>query len=202
MSASPDAQAERQINEDKPQQPKITFRFCHEWYRYLLSDDEYSLTPPSSNMLYPQEDSESNTLHFTCRTCHYSEPPQSACIYRNELSNAAGETAGITQDIGQDPTVGADFPPDICTICGEEIMCIKCGKPGHDLGFALEVADDDTETTVPLDALHITSSPRNDYDEDYSDPMSDDDSGEWLSQAPSGHQPPASNAVNPQQEHT
>jgi DNA-directed RNA polymerase subunit M/transcription elongation factor TFIIS len=56
-------------------------------------------------MLYPKEDAESNTLTFACRTCAYWEVPQTSCIYRNDLSNTVGETAGITQDVGQDPTV-------------------------------------------------------------------------------------------------
>lgn len=59
----------------------------------------------SSNMLYPKEDRLSNTLMFACRTCPFSEPATSACVFRNELSNTVGETAGITQDVGSDPTV-------------------------------------------------------------------------------------------------
>jgi DNA-directed RNA polymerase II subunit RPB9 len=56
-------------------------------------------------MLYPKEDTERRELSFSCRTCAYSEEPSTACIYRNDLSNTVGETAGITQDVGQDPTV-------------------------------------------------------------------------------------------------
>lgn len=75
--------------EKKPLE-QITFRFCSE----------------CSNMLYPREAEDENKLLFTCRTCNFSEPATSSCIYRNILNNAAGETAGVTQDVASDPTVG------------------------------------------------------------------------------------------------
>ncbi|KAK0622575.1 DNA-directed RNA polymerase II subunit RPB9 [Immersiella caudata] len=75
-------------NEKKPLE-QITFRFCSE----------------CSNMLYPKEDEAERKLLFTCRTCSYSEEAQSSCIFRNVLNNAAGETAGVTQDVGSDPTL-------------------------------------------------------------------------------------------------
>ncbi|KAH8898363.1 hypothetical protein GQ53DRAFT_678539 [Thozetella sp. PMI_491] len=68
---------------------QITFRFCSE----------------CSNMLYPKEDEDAHKLQFTCRTCQYTEEATSMCIFRNVLNNAAGETAGVTQDVGQDPTL-------------------------------------------------------------------------------------------------
>ncbi|KAJ4303926.1 DNA-directed RNA polymerase II core subunit rpb9 [Collariella sp. IMI 366227] len=68
---------------------QITFRFCSE----------------CSNMLYPKEDENGHKLMFTCRTCSFSEEATSTCIFRNVLNNAAGETAGVTQDVGSDPTV-------------------------------------------------------------------------------------------------
>jgi DNA-directed RNA polymerase II subunit RPB9 len=57
-------------------------------------------------LLYPREDKDNHKLEFACRTCYYSEPAETTCIFRNELSNTVGDTAGITQDIGEDPTVG------------------------------------------------------------------------------------------------
>lgn len=57
-------------------------------------------------MLYPKEDENERKLLFTCRTCNYSTDATSSCIYRNILNNKAGETAGVTQDVGSDPTVG------------------------------------------------------------------------------------------------
>jgi DNA-directed RNA polymerase II subunit RPB9 len=61
---------------------------------------------------------------YACRTCQYSETAKSACVYRNDLSNTVGETAGVTQDVGADPTVGL---PGFCTLCGQEMACEICG---------------------------------------------------------------------------
>jgi len=83
--SSPDQ--EEYVEEKKPAQ--ITFRFCSE----------------CSNMLYPKEDPVDHQLNFACRTCQYSEKATSACVFRNELNNTVGETAGVTQDVGSDPTL-------------------------------------------------------------------------------------------------
>jgi len=80
---------------------------------------------------------------FVCKTCQYSEPAKTACVHRRKLQNTIGETAGVTQDLGNDPTVGthlnraifssedeimSDFSSySCCTLCGEEIMCTQCG---------------------------------------------------------------------------
>jgi DNA-directed RNA polymerase subunit M/transcription elongation factor TFIIS len=56
-------------------------------------------------MLYPKEDPDTHRLQFACRTCQYSEEALSSCVFRNVLNNAVGETAGVTQDVGSDPTV-------------------------------------------------------------------------------------------------
>ena len=144
-------------------------------------------------MLYPQEDRERMELYFACRSWSYSEPPSTTCVYRNELSNSVGDTAGITQDIGQDPTVRSDFCPDICTVCGQEIICVRCNKPAHVLGCWLEVADQDVETVVdeviPFRQSELTpngTQPAYNIDlaalaaeyEELTDPCSDEDYGE------------------------
>ena len=59
-------------------------------------------------MLYPKEDRSNDTLMFACRTCHFSEVADAACIYRNSLKETIAETPGNVQDVAQDPTVG-DF---------------------------------------------------------------------------------------------
>jgi len=113
----------------------------------------------SSNMLYPKEDPSSNVLMFACRSCQYSEPATAACIYRNALQEQIAETAGNVEDVAQDPTVSdsaqprmddhyedmnneGDEIPEMCTLCGQEILCPFCGQPsdGH---MALEVDDPD-----------------------------------------------------------
>jgi DNA-directed RNA polymerase II subunit RPB9 len=112
--------------EKKPLE-QITFRFCSE----------------CSNLLYPKEDENEHKLMFTCRTCKFSEEATSSCIYRNVLNNAVGETAGVTQDVGSDPTVGTNFiiPSEgmcedgdstasayvCCLCCGALIVCEVCG---------------------------------------------------------------------------
>lgn len=87
----------------------------------------------SSNMLYPKEDRNSNKLMFACRTCQFSEDAISSCVFRNNLYNTVGETAGVTQDVGSDPTVGI---PDFCTLCGQEIGCFFC--EGQDPLFMID----------------------------------------------------------------
>jgi DNA-directed RNA polymerase II subunit RPB9 len=122
----------------------------------------------SSNMLYPKEDRENNTLMFACRTCHFSEEADAACIYRNSLKETIAETPGNVQDVAQDPTVGdasnnaySDDSaydsamemedseedgnlPNFCTLCGQEITCPYCGQP-TDHYVVLETDDPEAE---------------------------------------------------------
>ncbi|PPJ54718.1 hypothetical protein CBER1_06880 [Cercospora berteroae] len=127
---------------------KISFRFCRE----------------CSNMLYPKEDRMSNTLMFACRTCQFSEQAAASCIWRNSLKEDVQETAGNVDDVAQDPTVGSDSPsdtymtedegdddeldieaqdfePEMCTMCGQEILCPICERP-TDAHLSLEVPDE------------------------------------------------------------
>ncbi|KAH0538142.1 hypothetical protein FGG08_005250 [Glutinoglossum americanum] len=109
MSSSPPAEVA--TNDDEQQKnalEQITFRFCQE----------------CSNMLYPKEDKVNSTLQYVCRHCFWSEPASSACIFRNNLNNSVGETAGVTQDVGSDPTVGYEYY--LCILCGEEVGCSIC----------------------------------------------------------------------------
>lgn len=92
-------------------------------------------------MLYPKEDRLSNTLMFACRTCQFSEPAASSCVFRNNLYNTVGETAGVTQDVGSDPTVGAAFNFCTCTLCGQELVCDFCEAP--DAGGEEEPLDEE-----------------------------------------------------------
>ncbi|OBR14768.1 DNA-directed RNA polymerase subunit [Colletotrichum higginsianum IMI 349063] len=105
---------------------QITFRFCSE----------------CSNMLYPKEDEETHRLQFTCRTCQFTEEAQSTCVFRNVMNNAAGETAGVTQDVGSDPTVGDSqcvLAPVVCIGCGHAILCTGCGNPSDDFNVSAVV---------------------------------------------------------------
>lgn len=40
-------------------------------------------------------------------------------MFRNHLSTSVGETAGVTQDVGSDPTVGLP----LCLLCGAVVLC-------------------------------------------------------------------------------
>lgn len=109
----------------------------------------------------------SNSLIFACRTCQFSETATAACIWRNSLKEDVQATAGNVDDVAQDPTVGnynpdssdnamedtamedyaaegEDVVPELCTLCGQEILCPICEQPS-DTGFALEVDDPELE---------------------------------------------------------
>jgi len=117
-------------------------------------------------MLYPKEDDVNNQLMFACRMCQYSEKAEVTCIYRNALKEEIAETAGNTDDVEDDPTVGDnddddvalseynydsamemedavgdETVPEMCTLCGKEILCPTCGRPSAHM-IALEVEDD------------------------------------------------------------
>jgi len=112
-------------------------------------------------MLYPKEDRENNTLEFACRTCTYSAPAETSCVFRNQLSAAAGDEIGNTDGVGEDPTVGLSQTQsqsqsqsqsqlfDFCTLCGQEIFCEICGQE-TDRGFWLEVDEDDDANMTGL----------------------------------------------------
>jgi DNA-directed RNA polymerase II subunit RPB9 len=109
--------------------------------------------PASSNLLFPREDKAESKLLFACRTCSFSEEAPSACVMRNEIASSAGDTAGVTSDIGQDPTVGLtrsfsraslmelDGFPNFCTMCGQDIVCVDCGDESAP-GLVLEAEDE------------------------------------------------------------
>lgn len=109
----PDSPASYQDGEtEKKNFEQITFRFCSE----------------CANMLYPRENEEKRILEFACRTCPYAEDAASSCVFRNVLNNNVGETAGVTQDVGSDPTVCV---PALCLLCGCQVVCDFCdGKVG------------------------------------------------------------------------
>lgn len=66
-----------------------SFRFCAE----------------CNNMLYPREDRDNARLLYSCRNCDYTELAENPKVYRHELITNIGETAGVVQDIGSDPTL-------------------------------------------------------------------------------------------------
>ena len=130
-------------------------------------------------MLYPKEDRLNNILMFACRTCQFSEPAASSCVFRNNLYNTVGETAGVTQDVGSDPTVGL---PDFCTctLCGEELVCSECAEAACTgfVAFALGASDDGYEENVMEDPSEDeTSEESHDDDGESSTAEVEDESG-------------------------
>ena len=114
--ATPQSTASYEGSSDNKKLEQITFRFCSE----------------CSNMLYPKEDPDAHKLQFTCRTCQYTEEARSSCVFRNVLNNSSGETAGVTQDVGSDPTV-SDALSGTCIGCGDVIVCYTCGLPSCEM---------------------------------------------------------------------
>ncbi|KAL1877472.1 hypothetical protein Daus18300_002459 [Diaporthe australafricana] len=149
-SPTPNAGASKSSSE------QVTFKFC----------------PECSNMLYPKEDKDARRLMYTCRTCQHTEEATTNCIYRNVLRNTVGETAGVTQDVASDPTVG-DAPLTslsscsssknsalaICGCCGQVIMCSDCGL--HPAVVPNNDKNDD----------HLPSSPPESYQEELLEQM-------------------------------
>lgn len=77
-----------------------SFRFCAE----------------CNNMLYPKEDKQEQRLLYSCRNCGYTELAENPKVYRHELITNIGETAGVVQDIGLDPTLPRSDKE--CPYCG------------------------------------------------------------------------------------
>lgn len=91
---------------------------------------------------------------------------------RNELQSKVGETAGVTQDVAHDPTVGAppDIPiPSFCTMCGQEILCPLCGQE-TDNGFYLEAEDPESLMSEAMDLGEFDESEMDFEDPESSDP--------------------------------
>ncbi|RDA94845.1 hypothetical protein CP533_4233 [Ophiocordyceps camponoti-saundersi (nom. inval.)] len=134
---------------------QITFRFCSE----------------CSNMLYPKEDKDAHSLQFTCRTCQYTEEASSSCVFRNILNNSAGETAGVTQDVGSDPTV-SELLPMFCLTCGILLVCGQCSQPA---AFVSVVKRQDKSDEEPGFAHYVLSGSASFYVDDDGDENLEDD---------------------------
>ena len=126
-------------------------------------------------MLYPKEDRVNDTLMYACRTCQYSAPAASGCVYRHDMSNTVGETAGVTQDVGNDPTVS---DVRFCLLCAVDIPCRRCGRglggailnndgdhPDIDHDYFMEDVDDD-DFDEDVDDEDVGEDVDDDMDED------------------------------------
>ncbi|KAK3176876.1 hypothetical protein OEA41_008202 [Lepraria neglecta] len=145
-SHAPSTTSATGLNEPSNPQEQITFRFCRE----------------CSNMLYPKEDRMTNKLMYACRTCQFSEEAQSSCVFRNNMYNTVGETAGVTQDVGSDPTVGEFYPDEIyselyCTFCGRDLdgSCDEEDEEDEEMEVEVEGEGDEKEGEVKVGWIHL-----------------------------------------------
>lgn len=100
----------------------------------------------SSNLLYPREDRQLKKLLYVCKACASVQEHESACTYRQNLSEAAQESMGEKAYVSNDPTVRDDPEvPCLCTMCGEHLQCASCGMPRIEDSGRLE---DDVDTAV------------------------------------------------------
>jgi DNA-directed RNA polymerase subunit M/transcription elongation factor TFIIS len=119
-------------SEGESKRGEVAYRFCQDWLvRPSHLDLSNSLTRfCSSNLLYPKEDRSTSQLLFVCKACHATQMFDNACTYRNQLGSTVTETAGVTTDVANDPTVRDDslMLPCFCTMCGGQIRCGGCGE--------------------------------------------------------------------------
>ncbi|KAJ3517844.1 hypothetical protein NMY22_g13876 [Coprinellus aureogranulatus] len=71
-----------------------------------------------NNLLYPKGDPQRRQLAYSCRICQYEEVVENKCVYRNDLLTVTKEQAGVTTDLGSDPTLAHSNIP--CPACGNE----------------------------------------------------------------------------------
>ena len=108
-----------------------------------------------------------NTLNYICKACGQVQPAEASCTYRNQLGSTVTETAGVTTDVANDPTVGThSHESDLygCEMCDERVTCNRCGnnllvhrKSGKEEEDTQDQFPDDGTLTVPSDGqLHFT----------------------------------------------
>lgn len=117
-------------SEGETKRGEVSYRFCQEWSVTLPIHDHASNDDSrSSNLLYPKEDRATSTLLYICKACHATTTHDSACTYRQQLGATVQETAGVTTDVANDPTVGSASSelPCFCTLCGNQLKCSDCG---------------------------------------------------------------------------
>lgn len=163
--ATPQSTTSYQAEPEDKKLEQITFRFCSE----------------CSNMLYPKEDEEAHKLQFTCRTCQYTEEARSTCVFRNILNNSAGETAGVTQDVGSDPTVsdhlGAASHLPVCLHCGIIVTCNTCGVASPDMLVTAKLCDKTQDHQI--DSIMALASNIGWSEEDLFDEFGDEAAIDW-----------------------
>ena len=121
-------------SESEKKRGEVTYRFCPEWSATPNSMSMLRLFADlvcSSNLLYPKEDRDTSELTFVCKACTAAlRLHDTACTYRHHLGSTVTETAGVTTDVANDPTVGdTSFEVYFCTMSGDALKCKDCGRP-------------------------------------------------------------------------
>jgi DNA-directed RNA polymerase II subunit RPB9 len=97
----------------------------------------------SSNLLYPKEDRNRNLLTYICKACTNVVKSESACTYRQHLGSTVTETAGVTTDVANDPTVGeTSLEVCFCMMCGDALRCGDCGVSAVEESGVEDPSDD------------------------------------------------------------
>lgn len=131
-------------SESENKRGEVTYRFCPEWWVVLHHIHKWSLflTSCSSNLLYPKEDRTENRLKFVCKACTAVTEHDTACTYRHHLGSTVTETAGVTTDVANDPTVGdTSLEVYFCTMCGDALRCAECGVSAVEDGGVEDIPD-------------------------------------------------------------
>ncbi|KAH9996249.1 hypothetical protein BJV77DRAFT_942422 [Russula vinacea] len=121
-----------------------------------------------NNLLYPKAEQQRRTMVYACRICpSVDETVDSGLVYRNDLLNITKEQAGVTTDLGQDPTLA--HTNIACPNCGHEdavfyqdqskrketrmilfYVCTRCNHNFQDkLGLDDKGAEDETSEDNP-----------------------------------------------------
>lgn len=105
----------------------VQYRFCQDWcvLPFPLCMQVMYAYFSSANLLYPKENRATNELFYKCNACHRIENHNVSCTYRMQVNQTAAQTAGVTTDVANDPTVGV---PSLCTLCGDQLVCTECGS--------------------------------------------------------------------------
>lgn len=118
---------------------------------------DYKFCLLCSNLLYPKEDRMTNTLNYICKACGQVQPAEASCTYRNQLGSTVTETAGVTTDVANDPTVGKTLEvhnPYDCSKCGGDVTCNHCGSSLLVDGRLLEEKGSGSRTVLTTPKYH------------------------------------------------
>ncbi|KDQ18331.1 hypothetical protein BOTBODRAFT_63340 [Botryobasidium botryosum FD-172 SS1] len=97
-----------------------------------------------NNILSPKADPARRIMMLWCRSCGAEEGAHNRCVYKNDLLTVTKEQAGVTHDLGTDPTL--PHQEIICPSCNHNdsvfyqdqskrtetrmilfYVCVKCG---------------------------------------------------------------------------